>query len=75
MRALVVQRDHVTEPGSVGARLRERGDDLTVITVVSEHRHHAPDVTFDFPDADGWDLIVSLTSVSRCSAPASARRR
>ncbi|MFF7639631.1 hypothetical protein [Streptomyces canus] len=53
MRALVVRRDHVTEPGPVGARLRERGYDLTVITVVSEHRHRAPGVTFDFPGADG----------------------
>ncbi|MGW2233362.1 type 1 glutamine amidotransferase [Streptomyces sp. NPDC001759] len=60
MRALVVQHDHVTEPGLVGARLQERGYDLTVITVVPEHRHHVPNVTFDFPDADGWDLIVSL---------------
>ncbi|WP_328673739.1 hypothetical protein [Streptomyces sp. NBC_00328] len=48
MRALVVQHDHVTEPGLVGARLEERGYDLTVMTVVPEHRHHAPDVEFDF---------------------------
>lgn len=60
MRALVVQHDHVTEPGLVGARLEERGYDLTVVTVVPEHRHHAPDVAFDFPAAGDWDLIVSL---------------
>lgn len=60
MRALVLQHDHVTEPGLVGARLMERGYDLTVLTVVPEHRHQAPDVTFDFPEADGWDLVVSL---------------
>ena len=60
MRALVVQHDHVTEPGLVGDRLMERGYDLTALTVVPEDRHHAPDVSFDFPDADGWDLIVSL---------------
>ncbi|MFI1565421.1 type 1 glutamine amidotransferase [Streptomyces sp. NPDC020490] len=60
MRALVVQHDHVTEPGLIGARLVERGYDLTAVTVVPEEHHHAPDVTFDFPDADGWDLIVSL---------------
>ena len=60
MRALVVQHDHVTEPGLVGARLVERGYDLTVVTVVPEDRHHSPDVTFDFPDADDWDLIVAL---------------
>ncbi|MEV6193049.1 type 1 glutamine amidotransferase [Streptomyces sp. NPDC051920] len=60
MRALVVQHDHVTEPGLVGARLEERGYDLTVVTLVPEHRHQAPDVAFDFPAAGDWDLIVSL---------------
>ncbi|MFI6661596.1 type 1 glutamine amidotransferase [Streptomyces sp. NPDC050523] len=60
MRALVIQHDHVTDPGPVGARLVERGYDLTVVTVVTEDRHHAPDVTFDFPAADRWDLVVSL---------------
>ena len=60
MRALVIQHDHVTDPGPVGARLVQRGYDLSVVTVVPGHRHHAPDVAFDFPAADGWDLIVSL---------------
>lgn len=60
MRALVVQHDHVTEPGLVGARLVERGYDLTAVTVVPEDRRHTPDVTFDFPEPAGWDLIVSL---------------
>lgn len=60
MRALVIRHEHVTEPGRVGERLTERGYDLTVLTVVPEPRYHAPDVHFDFPEADGWDLIVSL---------------
>ncbi|MFF4503572.1 type 1 glutamine amidotransferase [Streptomyces sp. NPDC001401] len=60
MRALVIQHDHMTEPGLVGARLVERGYELTTVTVVPEHRHHAPDVVFDFPDAADWDLVVSL---------------
>ncbi|MEU1200328.1 type 1 glutamine amidotransferase [Streptomyces sp. NPDC005813] len=60
MRALVIQHDHVTDPGPVGARLVERGYELTVVTVVPEHRHHTPQVSFDFPAADDWDLIVSL---------------
>ncbi|WP_258053739.1 hypothetical protein [Streptomyces sp. Ru72] len=38
MRALVVQHDHVTEPGLVGAPLAQRGYELTVMTVVPEHR-------------------------------------
>jgi GMP synthase-like glutamine amidotransferase len=60
VRALVLMHDHVTEPGLVGARLSEHGYDLTAVTVVPEARYHSPDVSFDFPDAEGWDLIVSL---------------
>ncbi|MGW3497424.1 type 1 glutamine amidotransferase [Streptomyces sp. NPDC001020] len=60
MRALVIRHEHVTEPGLVGARLVERGYDLTTVTVVPQDRHHAPNVSYEFPDADGWDLIVSL---------------
>jgi len=60
VRALVVQHDPVTGSGLVGDRLADRGYDLTTVTVVPEHRFHTPDVTFDFPDAGDWDLIVSL---------------
>ena len=60
MRALVIQHDHLTEPGLVGARLVERGYGLSTVTVVPEQRHHAPDVVFDFPDAADWDLVVLL---------------
>ncbi|MFF3611398.1 type 1 glutamine amidotransferase [Streptomyces sp. NPDC002580] len=60
MRALVVLHDHVTDPGPVGARLVERGYELTTVTVVPRDRHHSPDVRFDFPRAGGHDLIVSL---------------
>src|SRR2546426_422783 len=42
MRALVIRHDHVSEPGHVGTRLVERGDDLTTVTVVPPHLHHAP---------------------------------
>jgi GMP synthase-like glutamine amidotransferase len=60
VRALVVQHDHITEPGLVGDRLAERGYDLTAVTVVPEDRHCTPDVSYDFPDAADWDLVVSL---------------
>jgi GMP synthase-like glutamine amidotransferase len=60
VRALVIRHDHVTEPGLVGDRLVQRGYDLRLLTVVPQERHHTPDVRFDFPDADGWDLVVSL---------------
>lgn len=60
MRALILMHDHVTEPGLIGSRLTERGYDLTTVTVVPEDRYGEPNVRFAFPDADGWDLIVSL---------------
>ncbi|MCN9241122.1 type 1 glutamine amidotransferase [Streptomyces sp. RY43-2] len=60
MRALVIRHEHVTEPGLVGARLVERGYDLTTVTVVPRERHHTPNLSYEFPGADGWDLIVSL---------------
>jgi GMP synthase-like glutamine amidotransferase len=60
VRALVIQHDHLTDSGRIGTRLAERGYDLTVLTVVPEARHTAPDVPFDFPDAADWDLVVSF---------------
>lgn len=60
MRALVLMHDHVTEPGLIGTRLTERGYDLDTVTVVPADRYLEPNVRFDFPDAGGWDLVVSL---------------
>ncbi|MFI6578127.1 type 1 glutamine amidotransferase [Nocardiopsis sp. NPDC050513] len=60
MRALIVVHEHITEPGHVGERLAERGWDLTVLRVVSKERFHSPDVVFDFPEPQGWDMIVSM---------------
>lgn len=60
MRALVILHDHLTDPGEMGTRLIERGYDLTLVTVVPEDRHHTPDVDFTYPDAAGWDLVVSF---------------
>ncbi|MBE1582729.1 type 1 glutamine amidotransferase [Nonomuraea angiospora] len=60
MRALVLRHDHASQPGLVGDRLIERGYDLTTLTVVPEERFHSPDVTFAFPSAAEWDLVVSL---------------
>ncbi|MFG2797040.1 type 1 glutamine amidotransferase [Streptomyces pseudovenezuelae] len=60
MRALVLLHDHASEPGLIGARLRERGYELTTVTVVPAERHHSPDVSFSFPAPGDWDLVVSL---------------
>lgn len=60
MRALLVLHEHVTEPGPIGERLAERGYRSTEIVVVPRARHFTPDVSFDFPGPEPWDLIVSF---------------
>lgn len=59
-RALIVQHDHVSPPGFVGERLAERGYDLILKTVVPPPRFHDPGVEGDFPDFDGFDVVVAL---------------
>lgn len=58
MRALVIRHDHGSDAAEIGARLRERGYELTELAVVPEDRFYRPDVEFVFPDAAGWDLIA-----------------
>lgn len=60
MRALVIQHDHVSPPGAVGARLEERGASIHFHEVVPEDRHFTPDVTTEFPDVSTFDLVVAM---------------
>ncbi|TYB41172.1 type 1 glutamine amidotransferase [Actinomadura chibensis] len=60
MRALLVQHDHVSPSGPVGERLAHHGYEVAELMVVPEERQHTPDVTFDFPDPEEWDLIVPM---------------
>lgn len=62
LRALIIGHDHASLPGLVGERLVERGFDLDTLTVVPAERFHTPGVSYEFPDADGYDLIVPLGS-------------
>lgn len=60
MRALVIQHDHVSPPGPVGRRLRERGYELDLHLVVEEDNFHRPHLHNPFPQLDGVDLVVSM---------------
>jgi GMP synthase-like glutamine amidotransferase len=60
VRALVVRHDHASLSGPIGGRLAQLGYALDEVTVVPADRHHAPAVDFAFPDAAGYDLLVSL---------------
>lgn len=61
MRALVIQHDHVSPPGPVGDRLRERLFDVVEHQVVAEEDFHRPWLgTQEFPDPRGFDAIVVM---------------
>ncbi len=60
MRALFVQHDHVSPTGNVSARLRERGFEVDEVLVVDEPNFNSPNVQFEFPPLDGYDLVVPM---------------
>ena len=60
MRALCVQHDHVSPTGPISERLRERGFEIDEILIVDERHARSPNVSFDFPDASDYDLLVPM---------------
>jgi GMP synthase-like glutamine amidotransferase len=60
MRALFIQHDHISPLGPVGDRLAEHGFEIETQMVVSEENFETPNVPFEFPNIDNYDLIVPL---------------
>lgn len=60
MKALLVQHDHVSPAGPVADRLRHHGYDIDELIVVPEDSFGQPNVNFDFPNLDNYDLIVPM---------------
>jgi GMP synthase-like glutamine amidotransferase len=60
MRALFIQHDHISPLGPVGDRLAEHGLEIETQMVVSEENFETPNVPFEFPNIDNYDLIVPL---------------
>lgn len=60
MRALFVQHDHVSPTGPVADRLRERGFEVDEITIVDAANFGTPNVPYEFPNLDDYDLIVPM---------------
>ena len=60
MRVLFVQHDHVSPTGPVGERFRQRGFEVEELLVVQQHEFDQPNVKFEFPNADDYDVIVPL---------------
>ena len=60
VRALFIQHDHVSPTGPVSERLRQHGFEVFEELVVPESSFANPNVTFEFPNADEYDLIVPM---------------
>jgi GMP synthase-like glutamine amidotransferase len=60
MKVLFVQHDHVSPTGPVGERFRQRGFEVEEILVVPESQFNQPNVHFEFPSIDAYDVIVPL---------------
>lgn len=60
MKALFIEHDHVSPPGPVAERLRHHGFEIFEEVVVSESNFYAPNVPYQFPNAEDFDLIIPL---------------
>lgn len=60
MRALFVQHDHVSPPGTVAQRFRDRGFEVDEVLVVPGSSYHEPNVPFEFPDPGDYDVLVPM---------------
>jgi GMP synthase-like glutamine amidotransferase len=62
MKALFIQHDHVSPTGPVSERLRHHGFEIEERLVVTQENYYSPNVHFDFPSADEYDLIIPMGS-------------
>ena len=60
MRALIIQHDHVSPSGPVGERLIHHGFELDERVVVTEEFFQSPNVAFEFPDVNDYDVIIPM---------------
>ncbi|MDE2386358.1 MAG: type 1 glutamine amidotransferase [Actinomycetales bacterium] len=60
MKALFIQHDHVSPTGPVSERLRDHGFEIFESLVVPETSFANPNVTFEFPNADDYDVIIPM---------------
>jgi GMP synthase-like glutamine amidotransferase len=62
VKALFIQHDHVSPLGPVGERFRFHGFETVEQNVVSEENYYSPNVHFEFPNVDDYDVIVPMGS-------------
>ncbi|MFM1795834.1 MAG: hypothetical protein RLZZ340_511 [Actinomycetota bacterium] len=60
MKALFIQHDHVSPTGPVSERLRHHGFEIEERLVVSQDNFGKPNVDFEFPDFNDYDVIIPM---------------
>ena len=60
MKALFIQHDHVSPTGPVSERLRQHGFEIEERLVVSQDDFGNPNVNYEFPDFNDYDLIIPM---------------
>ena len=60
MRVLFLQHDHVSPPGPVAERFAQRGYEVVESVIVPRDRFDSPNVSFDFPEVDEYDVVVPM---------------
>ena len=62
MKVLFIEHDHTSPPGPIGEAFSRRGFDVDECMVVSADDHESPNVHFDFPPIDQYDVLVPMGS-------------
>jgi hypothetical protein len=62
MKALFIEHDHTSPPGPIGDAFAKRGYEIDERVVVSAEHYYSPNVEFDFPSIDEYDVIVPMGS-------------
>lgn len=62
MKALFIEHDHTSPPGPIGDAFVKRGFDIDERVVVPAERYYSPDVDFEFPPLEDYDVIVPMGS-------------
>lgn len=62
MKALFIEHDHTSPPGPIGEAFAKRGFEIDERVVVPGDRYYSPNVDFEFPLLDGYDVIVPMGS-------------
>ena len=62
VKALFIQHDHVSPLGPVGERFKHHGFELVERNIVAAENYYSPNVQFEFPDFNDYDVIVPMGS-------------